>query len=49
LYWISRLWLKTGRGEMHDDPIVFTLKDRGSRYVIAASIVVVVASTGALF
>jgi hypothetical protein len=34
---------------MHDDPIVFTLKDRGSRYVIVASIVVVVASTGALF
>jgi len=49
LYWVSRLWLKTGRGEMHDDPIVFTLKDRGSRYVIVASIVVVVASTGALF
>jgi len=33
LYWISRLWIKTQRGEMHDDPIVFALKDRGSRYV----------------
>jgi len=45
LYWISRLWLKTGRGEMHDDPIIFTLKDRGSRYVIAACVVVIVVST----
>jgi 4-hydroxybenzoate polyprenyltransferase/phosphoserine phosphatase len=49
LYWMSRLWIKTGRGEMEDDPIVFTLKDRGSRFVIAVSIAVVVAATGALF
>lgn len=49
LYWVSRLWVKTGRGEMEDDPIVFTLKDRGSRYIIVASIVVVIAATGALF
>jgi 4-hydroxybenzoate polyprenyltransferase len=42
LYWLSRLWIKTGRNEMHDDPIVFTLHDRGSRYVIGAAIVAVV-------
>jgi len=30
LYWISRLWFKTHRGEMHDDPVVFALRDRGS-------------------
>lgn len=30
LFWISRLWLKTHRGEMHDDPIIFALKDRVS-------------------
>jgi 4-hydroxybenzoate polyprenyltransferase len=34
LYWISRLWLKAGRGEMHDDPVVYAVKDRGSRYVV---------------
>jgi uncharacterized protein (TIRG00374 family) len=28
LYWISRVWLKTHRGEMHDDPVVFALKDK---------------------
>ena len=30
LYWISRLWFKTHRGEMHDDPVVFALRDRVS-------------------
>lgn len=27
LYWISRIWLKTHRGQMHDDPVVFAAKD----------------------
>lgn len=27
LYWISRIWVITIRGNMHDDPIVFTMKD----------------------
>ena len=30
LYWMSRLWFKTHRGEMHDDPVVFALSDRVS-------------------
>jgi hypothetical protein len=30
LYWISRVWMKAHRGEMHDDPVVFALKDRMS-------------------
>ncbi|MFK7823248.1 MAG: UbiA family prenyltransferase [Oligoflexales bacterium] len=33
LYWISRVWLLTGRGKMHQDPIVFALKDPSS-YVV---------------
>jgi 4-hydroxybenzoate polyprenyltransferase len=40
LYWISRIWLKTGRGEMHDDPVIYSINDRGSRYVAAASAIV---------
>lgn len=28
LIWISRVWMAAQRGAMHDDPIVFTLKDR---------------------
>lgn len=30
IYWSARLWIKTVRGEMHDDPLVFALKDFGS-------------------
>jgi 4-hydroxybenzoate polyprenyltransferase/phosphoserine phosphatase len=30
LYWISRTWLIAHRGQMHDDPVVFALKDRVS-------------------
>lgn len=37
LYWVSRLWIKTGRGEMHDDPLVYTLKDRGSLITVAGA------------
>jgi len=28
LYWISRMWIKTHRGEMHDDPVVYALRDK---------------------
>jgi 4-hydroxybenzoate polyprenyltransferase len=30
LYWISRVWMTAQRGNMHDDPVVFALKDRQS-------------------
>ena len=32
LFWLSRAWLIAHRGEMHDDPIVFALRDRTSRW-----------------
>ncbi len=41
LHWISRLWLKTGRGEMTDDPIVFALRDRGSQLIAVAMALIV--------
>lgn len=34
MYWLGRLWVKTSRGEMHDDPVVYAIKDRGSRIVV---------------
>lgn len=34
LYWNARLWIKTGRGEMHDDPIVFAASDFGSQITL---------------
>jgi len=30
LYWISRIWILTGRGQMQDDPVKFALRDRVS-------------------
>jgi hypothetical protein len=33
-----------GRGEMHDDPLVYAVKDRGSRLVEAAMLLCLVAA-----
>jgi 4-hydroxybenzoate polyprenyltransferase len=30
LYWITRAWMITHRGWMHEDPVVFAIKDRNS-------------------
>ena len=40
LYWMSRVWIIAHRGRMHDDPIVFALKDPvswaiGALFVVA--------------
>jgi 4-hydroxybenzoate polyprenyltransferase len=35
-YWMCRMWIKTTRGQMHDDPIVYSLTDRGSWMSFAA-------------
>lgn len=42
LYWISRAWLIAHRGRMHDDPIVFALRDRVSWIVAVLFIAVFV-------
>lgn len=44
LYWISRVWIITHRGGMHDDPVVFALRDRTSRWIgVAAAVAVALA------
>lgn len=30
LFWISWMWMQAHRGKMHDDPLVFAVKDRAS-------------------
>ncbi len=30
VYWVSWMWLRAARGEMHDDPLVFAFKDKTS-------------------
>jgi hypothetical protein len=44
LYWISRAVMIAHRGEMHDDPIVFALRDRVSHVCGAAILVALVAA-----
>ncbi len=39
-YWLIRMWVKTNRGEMHDDPIVFSLRDKGSLVTIGFIILI---------
>lgn len=39
LVWLGRLWLDTARGRMHDDPLVYTLRDRGSRWTVGVLLV----------
>jgi 4-hydroxybenzoate polyprenyltransferase len=36
LFWISRAWMLTARGQMHDDPVVFALRDRVSLLILGA-------------
>lgn len=45
LFWILRVWMKTHRGEMHDDPVVFAAEDRLSQICIALAIAVVASAT----
>lgn len=44
--WLGRVWLITGRGEMHDDPVVFALRDRSSWLLFAvAALCMVIGAT----
>jgi 4-hydroxybenzoate polyprenyltransferase len=44
LYWISRVWMTAHRGGMHDDPVVYALRDRVSLGIgVVAAITVALA------
>lgn len=45
LYWISRTWLKSHRGEVHDDPVVFAAKDRQSLLIVVLIGLIIAASS----
>ncbi len=44
LYWISRAWAIAHRGIMHDDPVVFAVKDKVSLVLLALAAIIVVAA-----
>lgn len=45
LFWISWMWMQAHRGNMHDDPLVFAVKDRASLAAGAVFAAVLVAGT----
>ena len=48
LYYIGRVWIICMRGELHDDPIVYTAKTP-STYVLAAAVLIIVVAATAGF
>ncbi len=46
LFWISWMWMQAHRGKMHDDPVVFALKDKAS--LCAGAALAVILTAGAL-
>lgn len=44
LYWVSRMWIVAHRGAMHDDPVLFAIRDRASQIVLALAAITVIAA-----
>jgi len=42
LYWVSHVWITEGRREMHDDPLLFALRDPASYGVLAVLLATVI-------
>ena len=40
LYWRCYIWLTAHRGGMHDDPMIFALKDRISRFILLSTLII---------
>ncbi len=41
LYWITRMWIMEGRARMHDDPLIFALRDVPSHVVLWTMVAIV--------
>lgn len=47
LFWISWMWMKAHRGEMHDDPLLFAVRDKASLLAGGAfALVLLIATRG---
>jgi 4-hydroxybenzoate polyprenyltransferase len=44
LFWISRAWMVTARGRMHDDPVVFAVRDRVSLFTLGLLVLIIAIS-----
>ncbi len=39
LYWLSRIWLIANRGQLHEDPVLFALRDKASYVVVIVCLI----------
>ena len=44
VYWLARLWIKTSRGEMHDDPMVYAITNPTSYITVIGMIATMLAA-----
>ena len=44
VYWLAHMWIRTSRGEMHDDPVIYVIKDPASRLAVALMIAATLAA-----
>lgn len=44
--WLTRVWLLTWRGDMHDDPVAFAIKDRTSQLMGIVMAVLIILAAG---
>ncbi len=44
LYWVSRLWMKSNRSEIHDDPVIFAATDRQSLFLLVIVTLIILAA-----
>jgi 4-hydroxybenzoate polyprenyltransferase len=42
LYWIGRAWMVVARDEMHDDPLIWAVRDQLSRWVVIAAFLILI-------
>jgi 4-hydroxybenzoate polyprenyltransferase len=45
LFWVSWMWMQAHRGKMHDDPLVFAVKDRASLIAGVSFAAILIAGT----
>jgi 4-hydroxybenzoate polyprenyltransferase len=45
IYWLSRVWLLASRGELHEDPVVFAIRDRVSLALAVVTAILAVFAT----
>ncbi len=45
MYWVGRIWLLASRSLVHGDPVLFTLRDRTSYFVLVAGLAILLAAT----